>query len=87
MAMTPFRHYPENIVIATSSFKYVKLGAGFGSKGTTWIYGNPESIVMAAVTGVFTPTTRWDYWNRPREERLASEKLQPLYGVPVPMIG
>ncbi|GAA3907989.1 aconitase X catalytic domain-containing protein [Sphingomonas limnosediminicola] len=87
MAMTPFRHYPENIVIATSSFKYVKLGAGFGSEGTTWIYGNPESIVMAAVTGVFTPTARWDYWNRPREERLASEKDRPLYEVPVPMIG
>jgi hypothetical protein len=78
MAMTPFRHFPKNITIATSSFKYTKLCAGFGSEGTTWIYANPEALVNAAVTGVFTPTARWDYWSQPREMRLASEKDQPL---------
>src|SRR5512136_1079063 len=40
MAMTPFRHYPKNITIGTTSFKYTKLCAGFGSEGTTWIYAN-----------------------------------------------
>jgi predicted aconitase len=78
MAMTPFRHFPKNITIATSSFKYTKLCAGFGSEGTTWIYANPEALVNAAVTGAFTPTPRWDYWSQPREMRLASEKDQPL---------
>jgi hypothetical protein len=78
MLMTPFRHYPKNITIATSSFKYTKLGAGFGAEGTTWIYANPEALVNAAVTGVFTPTARWDYWSQPREKRLASEKDHPL---------
>jgi predicted aconitase len=82
MAMTPFRHYPKNITIATSSFKYVKLCAGFGSEGTTWIYANPEALANAAVTGAFTPTARWDYWSRPREMRLASEKDRPLYLLP-----
>lgn len=86
MAMTPFRHYPKNITIATSSFKYTKLCAGFGSEGTTWIYANPEALVNAAVTGVFTPTARWDYWSQPREARLASEKVRPLYDGAIPMI-
>lgn len=79
MAMTPFRHYPKNITIATSSFKYTKLCAGFGSEGTTWIYANPEALVNAAVNGFFKPTERWDYWSQPRENRLASEKVKPLY--------
>jgi predicted aconitase len=86
MAMTPFRHFPKNITIATSSFKYTKLCAGFGSEGTTWIYANPEALVNAAVTGVFTPTPRWDYWTQPREMRLASEKDKPLYDGHLPMI-
>ena len=30
MAMNPVRHYPKGITIATDSFKYVKLGGGFG---------------------------------------------------------
>ncbi len=78
MGMTPFRHYPKGITIATDSFKYVKLGAGFGPEGTTFIFGNPEALINAAVTGVFTPTARWDYWSKPREMRQANEKEQPL---------
>jgi hypothetical protein len=66
IAMSPIRHYPKGTVIATDSFKYVKLGGGFGPK---WIYGNPEALVNAAVTGVFTPTARWHYWNQPKETR------------------
>ncbi|MDT8069106.1 MAG: hypothetical protein ROO76_13155 [Terriglobia bacterium] len=58
------------------SFKYVKLCAGFGSEGTTWIYANPEALVNAAVTGVFTPTTRWDYWSQPKEKRLDMDEDQ-----------
>jgi predicted aconitase len=86
MAMTPFRHYPKNITIATSSFKYVKLCSGFGSEGTTWIYANPEALVNAAITGVFKPTARWDYWSQPREKQLASEKDKPLYDGEKPMV-
>jgi predicted aconitase len=86
MLMTPFRKYPENLTIATSSFKYTKLGAGFGAEGTNWIYANPEAIINAAVTGTFTPTARWDYWSQPRENRLASEKLRPLYEAPGPFM-
>ena len=59
MAMNPVRHYPQGITIATDSFKYVKLGGGFGM---SWIFGNPPALVNAAVTGVFTPSARWDYW-------------------------
>ena len=79
MAMNPVRHYPQGITIATDSFKYVKLGGGFGM---AWIFGNPPALVNAAVTGVFTPTARWDYWAKPRKERLASEKERPLYSKP-----
>ena len=79
MAMNPVRHYPQGITIATDSFKYVKLGGGFGM---TWIFGNPPALVNAAVTGVFTPTARWDYLAKPRHERLASEKERPLYSSP-----
>ena len=86
MAMNPFRHYPKNLTIATSSFKYTKLCAGFGSEGTTWIYANPEALVNAAVNGVFKPTARWDYWSQPREKRLASEKDKPLYDGGKPMV-
>ncbi len=57
----------------------VTKGATLGSEGTTWIFANPEALVNAAVTGVFTPTARWDYWSRPREMALASEKEKPLY--------
>ena len=79
MAMNPVRHYPQGITIATDSFKYVKLGGGFGM---AWIFGNPPALVNAAVTGVFTPSARWDYWAKPRKERLASEKERPLYSQP-----
>jgi hypothetical protein len=63
-----------------------KLCAGFGSEGTTWIYAKPEALVNAAVTGVFTPTARWEYWSQPKEMRLASEKDRPLYDGHLPMI-
>ena len=79
MCMNPVRHYPQGITIATDSFKYVKLGGGFGM---AWIFGNPPALVNAAVTGVFTPTARWDYFAKPRHERLASEKERPLYSMP-----
>jgi predicted aconitase len=79
MAMTPIRHYPKGTTIATDSFKYVKLGGGFGP---SWIFGNPEALVNAAVTGVFTPTARWDFFSKPRKERLNSEKERPLYLLP-----
>ena len=42
MAMNPVRHYPQGITIATDSFKYVKLGGGFGM---AWIFGNPPALV------------------------------------------
>ena len=79
MAMNPVRHYPKGITIATDSFKYVKLGGGFGMN---WIFGNPPALVNAAVTGAFTPSARWDYWAKPAKERLASEKERPLYSQP-----
>jgi cis-L-3-hydroxyproline dehydratase len=75
MGMTPVRHWPKPITIATDSFKYVKLGGGYGPN---WIFGNPEALVNAAVTGVFTPTARWDYWSKPREMRQANEKDSPV---------
>ena len=86
MAFNPFRHYPKNLTVATSSFKYVKLCAGFGAEGTTWIYANPVALVDAAVNGVFKPTARWDYWSQPKEKRLASESVQPLYDGSLPMV-
>lgn len=86
MCMLPFRHFPKNCTVATSSFKYTKLCAGFGAEGTTWIYANPEALVNAAVTGVFKPTARWDYWSQPKENRLASEKDKPLYDGIQPMV-
>ena len=79
MVMTPFRHYPRPITVATDSFKYCKLGGGFGN---SWIFGNPPALVNAAVTGAFTPSARWDYWAQPRHARLASEKERPLYSMP-----
>jgi hypothetical protein len=47
-----------------------------------WIFGNPAGPVNAAVTGVFTPSARWDYFAKPRHDRLASEKERPLYSQP-----
>lgn len=79
MVMNPMRHYPPGLTIATDSFKYCKLGSGFGQK---WIFGNPPSLVNAALTGVFTPTARWDYWRKPKEMRQANEKDKPLYHLP-----
>jgi hypothetical protein len=75
--------YIKRPTIATGSFKCAKLAGGM--KGS-WIYANPEALVNAAVTGVFTPTARWDYWSQPREQRLASEKDRPLYDGAKPMI-
>jgi predicted aconitase len=83
IAMSPIRHYPAGTTIATSSFKYVKLGGGFGPN---WIYANPEALVNAAITGVFKPTTRWDYWSQPKEKRLANEIERPLYQGEKPMV-
>lgn len=83
IAMSPIRHYPKGTVIATDSFKYVKLGGGFGP---SWIYGNPEALVNSAVTGVFTPTPRWEYWSKPRKSQLDSEKERPLYQGEKPMV-
>ena len=79
MAMNPVRHYPPGITIGTTSFKYVKLGGGWDFK---WIFANPPALINAAVTGVFTPSARWDYFAKPRKERLASEKERPLYSKP-----
>lgn len=79
MVMTPMRHYPPGLTIATDSFKYTKLGSGFGQK---WIFANPEALINAAVTGVFTPTARWDYWSKPREMRQSNEIDRPLYLLP-----
>jgi hypothetical protein len=31
---------------------------------------------------VFTPSARWDYFAKPRHERLISEKERPLYSKP-----
>ena len=45
-----------------------------------------EALINAAVTGVFTPTARWDYFSQPREMRLASEKERPLYQGNRPMV-
>jgi predicted aconitase len=83
MAMTPMRHYPKGTTIATDSFKYVKLGGGFGPN---WIFANPEALVNAAITGVFTPTARWDYWSKPKAMRGAHEQDRPLYDVPGPFM-
>ena len=38
-----------------------------------WIFANPEALINAAITGVFTPTSRWDYWSQPREKRVAGD--------------
>ena len=43
-----------------------------------WIFGNPPALVNAAVTGVFTPTARWDYWSKPREMQQANERESPV---------
>jgi hypothetical protein len=36
---------------------------------------------------VFKPTARWDYWSQPREQRLASEMVKPLYDGALAMVG
>ena len=43
-------------------------------------------IFDAAVKGVFKPTARWDYWSQPKEMRLPSEWLKPLYDGTMPMV-
>ena len=57
----------------------MKLGGGWD---VNWIFANPPALINAAVTGVFTPSARWDYWAKPRKERLDSEKERPLYSQP-----
>ena len=32
---------------------------------------------------VFKPSARWDYFAKPRHQRLTSEKERPLYSKPV----
>ena len=84
LAMTPFRHHPAGSVIATDSFKYTKLCAAMGDH--RWIFANPDALVNAAITGVFTPTARWDYWSKPREMQGANEKERALYELPGPFM-
>jgi hypothetical protein len=79
----PMRHQPQGITVATDSFKYCKLASGFGQM---WIFANPEALINAAITGVFTPTARWDFFSKPREMRQANEKDRPLYQGHLPMI-
>ena len=45
-------------------------------------YAGRRHFGNAAVTGVFTPTARGDYWSQPRQMRQANEKDRPLYYVP-----
>ena len=40
------------------------------------------ALVNAAVTSMFTPCARSDYWAKPQKERLDSEKERPLYSQP-----
>jgi predicted aconitase len=80
MGMNPVPQYPNGTTVGTTSFKYVKLGGGW--KNLNWIFANPPALINAAVTGVFTPSARWDYFAKPRHERLASEKERPLYSKP-----
>ncbi|MBF0529108.1 MAG: DUF521 domain-containing protein [Deltaproteobacteria bacterium] len=54
-AMIPMRYYPKNLTIATDSFKFVKLGGGFGNN---WIFGTVPDLINAATTGRFI-STRW----------------------------
>ena len=75
MAMNPMRHYPHDVTIAADSFEYVKLGRGFGQK---WIFGNPEALIDAAISGTFKPGKRWDYWSQPRDMRQAHQKEKLL---------
>ncbi|MGO9287482.1 MAG: aconitase X [Polyangia bacterium] len=84
MGMTPFRHHPPGTVIGTDSFKYVKLCATFGDHH--WIYANPASLVEAAITGVFKPSARWDYWAKPKAMRGANEMEREIYELPGPFM-
>ena len=70
MAMTGFHHYPKGMTFATDSFKYCKLAGGMSGG---WIFANPEALINAAITGVFKPTSRWNYWSQPRDKRVAGE--------------
>ena len=62
MAMTPFRHYPKNLTIATSSFKYTKLGAGFyGRLGNLVLYPPwwlAQNIDQLEATQASSPITK-----------------------------
>jgi predicted aconitase len=55
MGMNPVRTWSHDLNIATNSFKYVKLGGGFGQG---WHFGATPDLVDAAVTGRFA-STRW----------------------------
>ena len=47
-----------------------------------WIFGNPPAHVSAAVTGVFTPTTRSYYWSQPAGDAAGQRKGGSLYSLP-----
>ena len=55
MGANPVRNWSRDLNIATNSFKYVKLGGGFGQG---WHFGAVPDLVDAAVTGRFV-STRW----------------------------
>jgi hypothetical protein len=55
MGMNPVRTWSHDLNIATNSFKYVKLGGGFGQG---WHFGAVPDLIDAAVTGRFV-STRW----------------------------
>ena len=55
MGMNPVRTWSHDLNIATNSFKYVKLGGGFGQG---WHFGATPDLIDAAVTGRFV-STRW----------------------------
>ena len=79
VAMTGFHQHPKGVTIATSSCKYCKLAGGMGSK---WVFANPETLVNAAIPGVATRSTRWNYWTQPRKMRRGGEVHLGFTGSP-----
>jgi hypothetical protein len=49
-------------------------------------YAGRRHFGNAAVTGVFIPTARWDYWSQARQMQQANETDRPLYHVPGPFM-
>lgn len=56
MVMLPMRHMPQDINIGTTSFKYMKLGSGFGQN---WFFANPKELIESAITGKAAFSNRW----------------------------